>query len=300
MTAIIGFMNGSSAILCADSLELIGEYSKGSVQKIHPTTYFKNYRLGIGGAAQNAIYLELFERTLNRNLAKATEFDYGKITDSIEKALIEVHEKHIWPKQLDNQFQCLIVIQGLRPQSSRSLIITQETTLLPVDEYKTIGVGADMGDYLRRALFPRDGDIYNSPTDLLVNAGIFMIGEIKKHIPYVERETRVVVFDGMTGEMQWKSTADIALSEMWTNHLQLAELHLRHLIMNPPAKDEDWEAGWTYFKSQIEQVRGAQKNFMDGSPILCPPLGWIRKVEPEQALQKNTKLSVSRKSKGQR
>jgi hypothetical protein len=87
---------------------------------------------------------------LSSLLSAVKEFDYARITSAIEESLLEVHEKHIWPKQLDNQFQCLIAIQGLRPTCSRSLVITQETTLLPVDEYKAIGAGADMGDYLRR------------------------------------------------------------------------------------------------------------------------------------------------------
>jgi hypothetical protein len=114
---------------------------------------------------------------------------------------------------------------------------------------------------------------------LLVNAGIFMIAEIKKHIPYVERETRIVIFDGLTGDMTWKTTAEIVLSEAWSAHLQSAELHMRHLLMNPPTSDADWEKGWDYFKLQVEQIRGAQKNFAAGHPVLSP-LGWVQKINP--------------------
>jgi hypothetical protein len=299
MTAIIGFINGQSAILCADSLELVGEYSKASVQKIHTTTYYKKYRLAVGGAAQNAIYLDLFEKRLNAHLAKVTEYDYSKITKAIEKALLEVHKKHIWPKQLDNQFQSLIVIQGIDPPC-RSLVVTQETTLLAVDGYKTIGAGADMADYLRSVLFPGNGDVYNAPTEILVNAGIFMIAEIKKHIPYVERETRVTVFDGITGEIDWKSTSSVALSEMWMNHLQQAELGLRHMVMSPTMTDGDWEVAWNQFKFQIEHLRGGQKNYEAGHPILCPPFGWIRKITPLSPPEEKPTQSASRKSAGRR
>jgi hypothetical protein len=306
MTAIIGFINGQSAVLCADSLEVKGEYSKSSVQKIHTVTYFNNYRIGIGGAALDGVYLEVFERRLSALLADVREFDYSKITAAIEKSLTEVHKKHIWPKQLpESQFQALIVIQGIKPTPSRSLLMTHDNTLLPVQEYRTVGIGADLADYLRKLLFPTEGSIYNAPTEILVNAGIYMIAEIKKHVPFVDGPTSITVFDGITGEIDWKSTATLALSEMWAKETQDAELGLHHMLMWPSMSQADWEKAWNYFKFKIEAIRGSQRNFLAGHPVLCPGHGVIRQVTPvppppETQPEEKTKQSASRKSKGRR
>ncbi len=282
MTAIVGFMNGNSAILCADSLAVIGEYSKDSVQKIQVTDYHKKWRMAIAGAATDAIYLELFESALKKQLSPLTEFDYDKILMIIEGILHQIHKKHIWPRKMANQFQTLIVIQGLCPQPSRALLATYETTVLHVDEYKAIGIGAYMADYLRRKLFPRDADIYNSPMEILIQAGVFIMGEIKQHVAGVERETRIAVFHG-NGEMRWLSVAELSLCETWLDNLQKAELHLRHLIMNPSIKEGDWELGWKEYNLQIERIRGVQRSFRNGEPVWCQAAGWIRGVKPEES-----------------
>jgi hypothetical protein len=197
MTVVAGFCNQEAVILCADSREVIADYSKKSTKKIRVYTKSGQFQIAVAGSANHSAYLDLFEHELSRNLGILEEFDPEKFLAIIKATVHKLHKQHIWPRRNNHPaFNTLIALQELGKNPARcGLVVTEETAVLPVRQYKCVGIGQYMADYLVSRLFPIEDAIAASPTELLVNAGVFVIREVKKAINGCDGETSVAVFE---------------------------------------------------------------------------------------------------------
>lgn len=259
VTLVTGFLTGNATILCADSQEVVGDYSKSSTQKIRVSNHHNNWVMAIGGAG-DAANIDYFEHKLAVNLATVQEFDYQKIIETIESTLYSIHEQHIWPDPNGDrdEFQTLIALQSINPTKRRALLWTHKTKVIPIREYKSIGVGNHLADYIYSQLFPRIGTIYNSLPEQVANLGVYMVQEVKGGIQGVDGETNVLIFYGDSGDMRWMIYDELAEVESWMNHFHLAQLPLMMAIANPRMRQKEFEDELRLFQIKMAQIKEAQ------------------------------------------
>jgi 20S proteasome alpha/beta subunit len=242
MTIAFGLMNGGSVVLAADSREIIGSYAKKTTQKIKHTVYFGKWRLGIVGASDSSHYVDLFEAELSRQLASIKEFDYAKIHSIIASALHRIHKQHIWPRPKGDkpQFNTLIAIQGIEPVRSRSLLVTEESALLNVSEFKSIGIGSYMADYLHRRVLRSSGRTYNASTEFLENLAVFILKQVKTSVEGCDDESLIATFNGVDGSFHWLTNDDILEREEWLNNYARAEAQLFRALLAPSLAEDEF------------------------------------------------------------
>jgi len=259
MTLVTGFMTGNAVILCADSEEVVGDYSKSRTQKIRPSMHHDNWRMAIAGAGPGPS-IDYFEHKLALNLAHLKEFDYSLIVETIESMLHILYEQHIYPDpDRDREdFQTLIALQGINPTKSRALLWTHKTKVIPIREYKSIGVGCHLADYVYSQLFPKMGTIYNSPTEQIANLGVYMLQQVKGGIQDVDGETNVLTFYGDTGEMRWMIHEEVEEVEYWMKHFHLAQLPLMMAVSNPRMPMKEFENDLRLFQIKMQKIKEAQ------------------------------------------
>lgn len=251
MTIVSGFMTGNAAILSADSQEVVSDYSKTTTQKIRTIEFFGNWRLGIAGSG-DAGYIDLFEQELTRNLSGIRDFDYGKITSIIRAEIHKIHKQHIWPRKNQTvSVQFMIVLQGIRPTPSRGLFATNDSALLQVPEYHSIGVGSYMADYVKEQLYPGRGAVYNSLTDVVANTAVLILQQVKKAIHGCDGESLVAVFSG-DGSLRWMTHDEVQGVERWMDRFHTDQLPMLMTIANPRTTKE-------VFEIELETLRGRLK-----------------------------------------
>jgi len=260
MTIAAGFMNGGSVILASDSRELIGNYAKKTTQKIKITDYYNNWRFGIVGASDDAHYVDLFEADLSRELFKINTFDYSKIHSIIRATLHRIHKQHIWPRPKGDRprFSTLIVIQGQKPTPSRSLLVTEESALLNVREYKSIGIGSYMADYLHRQAMATIGGTYNASTDFLQNLAVFILQEVKNSVEGCDDESLVATFDGVNGNFRWFTNDEVKEREKWADGYHLAEAELFRAFLNPAISVKQFTDQVATFRDRVKREKAGQ------------------------------------------
>jgi 20S proteasome alpha/beta subunit len=298
MTVVAGFVNREAVVLCADSREIIGDYSKKSTKKIRVYTKAGKFQVGIAGSADHTAYLDLFEFELSRNLGVLDRFDPEIFLSIIRATVHKIHKQHIWPQRWDRPaFNTLIAMQELGAERARcALVSTEATAVLPVREYKCIGVGQYLSDYLTSRMFPFDDDIALSPTERLVSAGVFIIREVKKAINGCDGETSIAVFEN-DGSFTFINKLEQTVIENWITSFTWADAKLFQTLLTPHTDDAAFGRKWATFKDEIEKLRKGQAFNADAfrSRPVKPELSELVPPTPSKA-----KRSASRKSKDQR
>jgi hypothetical protein len=263
MTVALGFQTGDAAILCADSQEVVSDYSKTTTQKIRTTTYHNNWRLGVVGSAEDAPYLDAFHDELQEKLGKIREYNYSKITRTIKERLRDFYKKHVWvvPKDDRPYLQMLIVVQGIKPNGARALLYTQKDLVLPVQGYRSIGIGMHMADYLCRRLDVSGTGIasvvYNSSTEEMAKFGVYVLDQVKSAIHGCDGETLVAVFHG-DGSLRWLLGVEVDEIESWFTRFHASELPLFKLVSSPETGDEEFERRLKQFDADMRLLRARQ------------------------------------------
>ena len=238
MTIGIGFTTGDAAILCADTQETVSDYTKTTTQKIRVTTFFNNWRLAICGSADAAQYIELFESEVGSALCNAgKDFNYARSVKIIKATLHKIHKQYIWLRHGSEgrpQLQFLIAIQGINPNPSRSLLISRDGALYPVpshDHYASIGVGYHMAQAIKDRLLPDAGMIYNSPTEVIANYGIYILWHVRKSIVGCDGNTLVLILQN--GNYRWMTYEEVSEIENTIQMLYPLQRELLSSLFNP-------------------------------------------------------------------
>jgi hypothetical protein len=248
VTIVSGFMTGGAVILSADSQEVVSDYSKTTTQKIRITEFFGNWRLGIAGSGE-AGYIDLFQQDLRMKLSTIHDFEYAKITSVIKATIHQLHKKHIWPHtQQKPVVQFLIAIQGIQPTPSRGLFVTNDSALLGVTEYQSIGIGSYMADYIKEQLYPGPGAVYNTPTEVVANMAVLMLQQVKKAIHGCDGESLIAIFSG-DGNLRWMTHDEVQEIEGWMDKFHTTQLPMLMTVANPRARKD-------VFEIELETLRG--------------------------------------------
>jgi len=74
-------------------------------------------------------------------------------------------------------FQMLIALQGMNP-GARALLFSEDSVVLPVDHYKSIGIGTYLADYLLDRIYPTPGWVYRSSVEETARNAIFVLQQV--------------------------------------------------------------------------------------------------------------------------
>lgn len=314
MTIAVGFTTSDAVVLCADSQETVSEYSKSTTQKIRMVTSYggpsgkPQWRIAIVGSSDAAQYIELFEHEVEKRLAQAgNDFNYVRSVDIIRATLHQIHKQHIWPRRTDKpQLQFLIALQGIEPFHSRELLVGNDSALYPVrldEHYASIGIGFHMAKAIKDLILPNAGMIYNSPTEVIANYGIYLLWHVKKSIVGCDGNTLVLILQN--GNYRWVTQEEIAEIEQAIQMLYPSQRQLLSALFNPSVDmrgvsnlGNSFVGAVTAIKGQLErgkiirqQIEDAFKHQREAQRAAA--------AAQEQAPKKvrRTKRSVARKSK---
>lgn len=265
MTIAVGLMTGNAAILCADSQEVVSDYSKGTTQKIRVTTFFDKWRIGIAGSSDNSNYLDAFEDEMQRTVGKIPDFDYARIVNTIEVTLRGFHKTHIWPLPKDERptMEMLLAIQGIKPHPSRALLFAHRTLLQPVRGYRGIGIGSYLSDYLAKGLDPYGtgkgirGEVYNSSTEEMARFGVFLVDQVKRSINGCDGETVVAIFGG-DGKLTWLPSFEVKDIEGWFESFRNDTRPLFRIVSNAELDDDVFKQRMSQFEVDMRLLRAKQ------------------------------------------
>lgn len=255
VTIGVGVMLGAAAILCADSQEVVSDYAKTTTQKIR-TLHCPQWRVGVLGAGDSAC-IDLFQEEIWRKFP-LSRFDYGEMVRIIRETVREIHEQHVWPRQGSSNppsFQMLIALQGLNP-GSRGLLYSQDSVVLPVDGYKSIGIGAYLSDYLHERLYPNQS-VYQTPTDEAARIEVSILDEVKSAIHGCDGETLVAIFHG-DGTFRWLLGQEVEEIESWFRIFHGNELPIFQSVANPEMNTTEFEHRLRQFEADVKRLRVGQ------------------------------------------
>jgi hypothetical protein len=185
-------------------------------------------------------------------------FDYSQMVGIIKETVREVHEQHVWPRQASGtapNFQLLIALQGLNPPS-RSLFYSQDSIVLPVDKYKSIGVGAYLSDYLHERIYPHN-TVYQARTEEVARVEVAILHDVKSAIHGCDGETLVAIFQG-DGTFRYMLGNEVHEVESWFSRLRSSELPIFRAVAYPEMSDQDFERGLRQFDADMKLLRAVQ------------------------------------------
>lgn len=297
MTIAIGFLTGDGAVICADSQEMIGSYGKSTAQKIRTTDFFNNWRLVIAGASDQAHYIDLFQDEVVRQLIGTQTFDYGRVVSIIKATLHKIHKQHIWLRRSGQpQLQLLIGIQGIDPPS-RGLLWTEEAVVLPVQEYRSIGIGTYAADAIWDRLFPTRGLIYNSRVEIAANFGIYMLRQIKKAVQGCDGFTLVAILKD--GKLRWVPPDEVVLveraSEVYDNSFSVLSA-----LLDPTVDTSEVESRGAGFSRRLGMIKSQLQREAVFRKHMEETMQMQQKAAAQSAQEAASapKRSASRKTKG--
>jgi hypothetical protein len=257
MTIAIGFMLGNGAVLCADSQEVVSDYAKTTTQKIYSLESPGKWRIGLVGAGDVAC-IEVFNEDVTRKISALPDFDYTKMLGIVRDTIRGIHEQHIWPRQASDRptFAMLVALQGINP-GARALLYTQDSMVLPVDHYKSIGIGSYLADYLHDRIYPTPGCDYKSTPEEAARNGIFILNQVKSAIHGCDGETIVAIYQG-DGTFRWLLGNEVEQIEGWFNEFDSSTLLLRGLFSRPGTEDQDFDRELLQFNANMKLLRARQ------------------------------------------
>jgi hypothetical protein len=189
---------------------------------------------------------------LMMKLSEIHDFEYAKITSIIKATIHQLHKKHIWPRtQQKPVVQFLIAIQGIRPTPSRGLLVTNDSALLRVAEYQSIGIGSYMADYIEEQLYPGPGAVYNASTEVVANTAVLILQQVKKVVHGCDGESLVAIFSG-DGNLRWMTHDEVQEIEGWMDKFHAAQLPMLMTVADPGVRKD-------VFEVELETLRGRLK-----------------------------------------
>jgi hypothetical protein len=293
MTIAIGFMLGNAAVICADSQEVVSDYAKTTTQKIHTLHSPQKWRVGLVGAG-DAACIELCNEEITRKIGSLQAFDYPAMLGIARETIREIHEQHIWPRQAADRptFQMLIALQGINP-GARALFFSQDSIVLPVDDYKSIGIGAYLADYLLDRIYPTPGWDYGSSAEETAMNAVFTLQQVKSAIHGCDGETLVAIFRG-DGTFRWIIGSEVAQVEGWFNDFNGSTAFLRSLFARE-VDDKVFDRELLQFVANMRLLRTRQAKDAEAQAIRYAD--FIKAQKKAFKKDGQTKQSASGKSK---
>lgn len=254
MTIALGFMLANSAVICADSEEVISDYAKSRTQKIY-SLHSAAWRIGLVGAGDSAC-IELCNEEITRKITSFQSFDYPGMLGMIRETIKEIHEQHVWPRADKPAFSMLIALQGINP-GARALLYSQDSIVLPVDHYRSIGVGSYLADYLYDRIYPTLGSGYQSSAEEAARNAVFILQQVKASIHGCDGESLVAIYHG-DGTFRWVLGAEITQIESWFDGFNGSTNHLRSLLASANTDDGVFEREILQFNANMRLLRAQQ------------------------------------------
>src|SRR2546422_949289 len=154
MTIIAAFCCRDGLLMCADREESGERGGTRAVDKLFYSNYGGDWPIVIGGAGESAIIDNCVQRLRGEfsGLVSGGAFGYQSARNAIDHALLEVHQKYVWPSvgYEDHSFQLLI---GMTHPSEEFLITTSGIVPSPSYTRSAIGLGADMALYFADRMY---------------------------------------------------------------------------------------------------------------------------------------------------
>lgn len=151
MTLVSTLIGREGLVMFSDNQETRGGYSKTTVDKLCVWDIEgMPFRIAISGSTDNAMYLDMLDRTISADLLRLNEYSMPLIEEELSKTLTSFYSKHIWQQPAAPQLDFLIAIQPL-PSGRPQVIHVSGTAVLVsslTEHYKCIGVGSYLANYL--------------------------------------------------------------------------------------------------------------------------------------------------------
>jgi 20S proteasome alpha/beta subunit len=206
MTILAAFSTSAGTILCADTQETVG-YAKKSVSKIIVDAQRDNpqFRFAIAAGGHGA-YADKLTEELGSTIKQYKEYDPESIIKGIEATLTEFHSKHLWPRanvQDAPQVETLILFQPIPGEQGKFaghplLLHTAETAVNITHDYKTVGIGSWLADYILDRLYPHHGNRH-----YMFALASYVIKEVRENVEGCGKEADIMFFgkDGSWEEL---------------------------------------------------------------------------------------------------
>lgn len=170
MTVAAGFTFDSGVLVCADTQftspsvkfnatkithASCSGLKRKEIQSIFAMSGTDGHMQTAVAACERAIADELVDRDPH-------ELGFDAVKDCLEKALVDVYEKHFFRHKHYGYVggpDVSLIIGVLPPDSQAHLYWTQETTVNEIEEYKFVGSGADIARYVTEPLLIRNRDM---------------------------------------------------------------------------------------------------------------------------------------------
>jgi len=212
MTLVSALTGNTGAIMFADTDEVIGGYSKKTIDKLEVWDFpDRLFRFGIAGATNNGTYADMLQSEITAALMSVEFPDLKLINDALTEALTAFYSKHIWPRSSGDrpQMEYLIVLQPLAG-GHPNIVHICDTAVNFTDlttHLKNVGVGAYLADYLFSQILGG-----GEPVEQLIAASVYVANEVHKNIEGVGPIDRVAVFyrDGTYDEVYPNHLVQIA------------------------------------------------------------------------------------------
>jgi hypothetical protein len=256
MSIVLGLKTRDAAILLADSIEVLGDYSKSYTSKTRHLSIHDNWRFAMSGAADDTAYLDLFEHELEPCLLKLKHFDRDKIISVIKATIHKVHKQHIWPRKGQKPaFQSIMVIQDMKAVGGVTMLQSNDSAVTPVLDYACVGVGSYLAGYLKELVFPASFDL--GPIGPMRNLGIFIVQQVKKSIRDVDGETSVYVFHA-NGKCDYLLPNEVAEVETLMNGYQYAQFGTFLALVDPQGDIETLKRRITVMRTELIAMKKRQ------------------------------------------
>jgi hypothetical protein len=212
MTLVSALTGNTGTIMFADTDEVIGGYSKKTIDKLEVWDFpDRPFRFGIAGATNNGTYADMLQSEITATLMSIEFPDLNLINDALTKTLTAFYSKHIWPQSSGDrpQMEYLIVLQSVAGGHLNIIHICDTAVNFPdlTTHLKNVGVGAYLADYLFSRILTG-----GEPVEHLIAAAVYVANEVHNNIEGVGPIDRMAVFyrDGTYDELYPKHLAQIA------------------------------------------------------------------------------------------
>ena len=170
MTVAAGFTFGSGVLICADTQFTSSSVKFNATKIVHASASGQDQKeiesvfamSGTDGHMQTAV--SACERAIANDLTDRDpdELGFDAVKDCLEKALVDVYEKHFFRHKHYGYVggpEVSLIVGVLVPDHNAYLYWTQETTVNEIEEYMFVGSGADIARYVTEPLLIRNRDM---------------------------------------------------------------------------------------------------------------------------------------------
>lgn len=165
---------------------------------------------------------------------------------------------------------------------------------MTVREYKSIGIGSYMADYLHQQAMSSIGGTYNASTEFLQNLAIFVLQQVKSSVEGCDDESLIATFNGTDGSFRWFTHDEVLETEGLIHDYRRAEAQLFRAFLNPKISEDELAEEVQRFGYEVKLSKKIQ--FSNAAKRLEMFMKWQAAREKEKA-KAAARQSASRKSK---